>query len=156
MARDATARLYDVDADAVTLDIPNGIVTFRARPGRLIDLDQLHESIWATRLSGKTGMHLNWIDVTATGAVVRVHGQTRLQVTGTDQYFVLAKAPGAESEPGAATAFARLQEALNRGAKVVSVTGRLKDWSGHFPDFLGSLPKKPRVILVKEFRTAHP
>jgi hypothetical protein len=152
VARDATARLYDVDADSVTLDIKNGIVTFHAKKGRLIDLDKLHESIWATRLSGKTGMHLTWIDVTAKGEVVRVNGQTRLKVKGTKQYFVLAEAPGHSEE----APFTRLREALDRGQKVVSVTGRLKGWSGHFPDFLGLLPEKPRVILVQEFQTAKP
>jgi hypothetical protein len=150
VARDATARLYDVDADSVTLDIQKGIVHFRARKGRLIDLDKLHESIWATRLSGKTGMHLTWVDVTAKGKVVRANGQTRLKVRGAKDYFVLAQMPGEEA------AFGRLREALDRGQKVVSVSGRLKGWSGHFPDFLGSLPEKPRVILVTEFQTAKP
>jgi hypothetical protein len=70
VARDAIARQYDVDADAVRLDIAKGEVTFRAKKGRLVDLDKLHESIWATRLSVGTGMALNWIDVTAVGEVV--------------------------------------------------------------------------------------
>ena len=61
MARDATARLYDVDEDTVVFvklqqkeRYDQGTVTFRARSGKLIDLDKLHESIWATRLSGGT------------------------------------------------------------------------------------------------------
>src|SRR5262245_4802823 len=64
VARDAIARQYDVDADSVKLEIDKGLVTFGAKKGRLVDLDKLHESIWATRLSGKTGMSLDWIDVT--------------------------------------------------------------------------------------------
>jgi hypothetical protein len=153
VARDATARLYDVDANSITLDIPNGIVTFRAKQGRLIDLDKLHESIWATRLSGKTGMHLNWIDVTVEGEAVRVKGQMRFMVGGTNQYFVLEEDPDAKPKPGERTVFAQMQEAV---PGVVRVSGRLKGWSGHFPDFLGSLPKKPRVIYVKGFQTAKP
>ena len=62
MARDATARLYDVDEDSVvfkklqkTQKYDQGTISFRSRKGKLIDLDKLHESIWATRLSGAHG-----------------------------------------------------------------------------------------------------
>ena len=89
MARDATARQYDVDADAVRLDLSKGEITFRARKGRLVDLDKLHESIWATRLSGNTGMGLNWIDVTAVGEVADEKGRLVLKVKGSEQVFVL-------------------------------------------------------------------
>lgn len=156
MARDATARQYDVDADAVLLNTQEGTVTFRAKKGRLVDLDKLHESIWATRLSGGTGMALNWIDVTAAGNVVRDQQHLRLQVTGTDQYFVLGEDPNAKPTQGAPTACEQLRAALDRGEKVVSVTGRLEGWKGHFPPFLGKLPERPRRILVKEFQTAKP
>ena len=154
MARDATARQYDVDADAVVLDQKKGTITFHAKPGRLIDLDKLHESIWATRLSGNTGMRLNWIDVTAVGKVVRDKDQLWLQVTGADAYFVLVDDPDAKAAGGDKTPYRRLREALDRGEKVVSVTGRLAGWSGHFPVFLKTLPEKPRRIIVKEFQTA--
>jgi len=154
VARDGTARLYEVDADSVGLEIKTGTISFHAKRGRLVDLDKLHESIWATRLSGKTGMAMNWIDVTAVGEVLRDQNQPRLKVTGTDQYFVLADDTKATRKPGDKSAFARLQEALDRGEKVVSVTGRVEGWGGHFPDFLKALPKKPRVILVKDFEVA--
>jgi hypothetical protein len=154
VARDATARLYDVDADDVKLDTKKGEITFRAKKGHLVDLDKLHESIWATRLSGNTGMSLNWIDVTAAGQVVLEQKQPQLKVTGSDQYFVLVEDPDAKPQAGAPTAFNRLREALDRGEKVVSVTGRLEGWSGHFPGFLKALPKKPRTIRVKDFQTA--
>ena len=81
MARDATARLYDVDEDKVTLSIPLGIITFEAKQGKLVALDKLHESIWATRLSGGTGMHLNWMEVTAQGEVMVEGKQTFLKVS---------------------------------------------------------------------------
>jgi hypothetical protein len=154
VARDATARLYDVDADGVQLDIPKGEVTFRAKKGRLVDLDKLHESIWATRLSGKTGMAMNWLDVTAVGEAVLGDKQTRMKVTGSDQYFVLADDPIAKPRDGEKTPFASLREALARGEKVVSVTGRVEGWGGPFPEFLSALPKKPRVILVQDFQVA--
>jgi hypothetical protein len=152
VARDATARQYDVDADTVILDVSKGTITFRAKKGRLVDLDKLHESIWATRLSGGTGMALNWIDVTAVGQVVVEKKQTLLKVTGSDQAFLLKEAPGKGKD--GKTAFQRLQDALGRGEKVVSVTGRIEGWKGHFPAFLRTAPSKPRVILVADFRTA--
>ena len=82
MARDATARQNDVDADRVRLDISKGEITFRAKKGRLVDLDKLHESIWATRLSGGTGMALNWLDVTAVGEVTAEKDHLVLRVAG--------------------------------------------------------------------------
>ena len=149
MARDATARQYDVDADGVKLDVSKGEITFRAKKGRLVDLDKLHESIWATRLSGNTGMALNWIDVTAVGEVVVEKDRTILKVTGSDDYFVLQVDP--KGKPGEKSVFARLREEVDRGQKVASVTGRVEGWGGSFPTFLKELPKKPRVLFVKDF-----
>jgi hypothetical protein len=149
VARDATARQYDVDADGVKLDIAKGEITFRAKKGRLVDLDKLHESIWATRLSGGTGMALNWIDVTAVGEVVVEKDRTILKVTGSDDYFVLQADP--KAKPGEKTVFARLREEVDRGQKMASVTGRVEGWVGKFPPFLNTPPKKPRVLLVREF-----
>jgi hypothetical protein len=149
VARDATARQYDVDADGVKLDMTKGEITFRAKKGRLVDLDKLHESIWATRLSGNTGMAMSWIDVIAVGEVVVEKDRTILKVTGSDEYFVLKEDPKAKS--GDQTVFVKLREALDRGQKPASVTGRVEGWGGHFPPFLKALPKKPRVLLVKDF-----
>jgi hypothetical protein len=148
VARDATARQYDVDADGVKLDIVKGEVSFRAKKGRLVDLDKLHESIWATRLSGGTGMALNWIDVTAVGEVVVEKERLVLKVKGSEQHFVLKESDKDKK------VFGRLREAAERGQQSVSVTGRLEEWAGHFPPFLKALPKKPRVIAVKEFEPA--
>jgi hypothetical protein len=154
VARDATARLYDVDADGVQLDTNKGEITFRAKKGRLVDLDKLHESIWATRLSGGTGMGLNWLDVTAMGNALGDREQTRFQVAGTDQYFVLEDDPKTKAAEGQKTPMGRLREALERGEKVASVTGRVIGWTGHFPPFLRALPAKPRRIVVKDFQIA--
>jgi hypothetical protein len=181
VARDATARLYDVDVDSVVLDQKLGSIIFRAKKGRLIDLDQLHESIWATRLSGNTGMALGTLDVTAVGAAqllgrdvlskagldifLGCAGKTAvtiepqdvvLRVAGSDQLFGLALAPHVKLKPGDKDAFTLLKEALVRGERVVSVTGRLEGWRGHFPGFLSKPTKRPRVILVHEFQTAKP
>jgi hypothetical protein len=149
VARDATARQFDVDADAVRLDLAKGEITFRAKKGRLVDLDKLHESIWATRLSGNTGMALNWIDVTVAGEVAVEKDHLVVKVAGSDTSFVLKEDPKARAD--GKTPFTLLREAAQRGQKRVMVTGRVVDWHGHFPPFLKSLPKKPRVILVKDF-----
>jgi hypothetical protein len=143
VARDATARQYDVDADRVKLDIAKGEITFRAKKGRLVDLDKLHESIWATRLGIGTGMAMNWLDVTAVGEIVVEKEGLVLKVKGYEQPFVLKERDK--------KVFARLREAAERGQKTLSVTGRVEDWRGHFPPFLKTLPKKPRAIAVKEF-----
>ena len=149
MARDATARQFDVDADAVKLDLKKGEITFQAKKGRLIDLDKLHESIWATRLSGNTGMGTNWLDVTAVGEVVIEKERIILKVKGSDDYFVLKEDPKAKT--GEKTVYVLLREAAEHGQKMSTVTGRVEGWTGHFPPFLKAPPKKPRVILVKEF-----
>jgi hypothetical protein len=154
VARDATARQYDVDADAVRLDVRKGEITFRAKKGRLVDLDKLHESIWATRLSGGTGMALNWIDVTAVGEAVVEKDRIILKVKGSDQLFELEE--DQKAKVGGKTAFARLREAVEGGQKKFSVTGRVEGWRGHFPPFLKKLPDKPRVLLVKEFDPERP
>jgi hypothetical protein len=129
----------------VKLNIDKGEITFRAKKGRLVDLDKLHESIWATRLGVGTGMAMDWLDVTALGELVVEKDRIVLKVKGSDQFFVLK-----ESDK---KVFAKLREAAEGKKKSVSVTGRVEDWKGHFPPFLKTLPKKPRVIVVKEFES---
>ena len=58
MARKAAARLYDVDENKVAFlrskrlkRYTHGTIPFQAKKGKLIDLDKLHKSVWATRLS---------------------------------------------------------------------------------------------------------
>jgi hypothetical protein len=155
VARDAIARLYDVDADSLVLDHKASTITFRAKKGRLVDLDQIHESIWATRLSGGTGMHLRSLEVTAVGEVVLGKTEPVLKVPGVEQPFLLGVALDGKGENGKLP-FHRLQDAVARGDKVVSVTGRIENWSGHFPALLRTLPPKPRRILVLDFQTAGP
>ncbi len=160
MARDATARLYDVDANSVVLDRKDregrkeAPITFRAKKGRTVDLDKLHESIWATRLGDGTGMQLYRLEVTAVGELAVVDKKLFLKVPGTDKQFVLADHPDSKPGEGGKTPFQQLQAALERGDKQVSVTGRVDGWNGNFTQFLRTLPGQPRKILVKEFQIA--
>ena len=154
MARDATARLYDVDAETIafksltkTGKYDTGTVTFRAKPGKRIDLNELHESVWATRLSKGTSSGLVSLEVTAAGTVVVGDKQTTLKVADVEPEFVLAQNPEADFK----NAFDELRAALARGEKVTSVSGRLEGWSGRWPEMLKKLPPKPRRILVTRF-----
>ena len=77
MARDAISRQYDVDKNSVQLVMEDaagnykpGTITFRAKDGKSINLDQIRESIKATRLSGGTSMRVTHLEVTALGDVI--------------------------------------------------------------------------------------
>jgi len=155
VARDATARLYDVDANLVVMDKQAGTIAFRARKGRLVDLDKLHESIWATRLGDGTGMQLKWMDVTVAGEVVS-DKEVRLKVSGGDQYFVLIDDASARPKPGEKTPLDRLREALERGDKTMRVTGRVDGWVGNLTQFSRKLPDKPRRLVVATFEAVKP
>ena len=157
MARDATARLYDVQEDSVVLKkyrekkkYDQGAITFRAKKGKLIDLDKLHESIWATRLSVGTRSGLLSLEVTAVGGVVIDESETIIRVAGSKAYFVLARNSDKDHED----AFDKLREAVKSGRKVVAVTGRVDGWAGRWTSVLRKLPPKPRRILVTSFTTA--
>ena len=154
MARDATSRLYDVDAETIafksltkTGKYDTGTVTFRAKTGKRIDLDELHESVWATRLSKGTSSGLVSLEVTAAGVIVVGDKETTLKVAAAEPEFVLAQNPEADFK----NAFDELKAALARGEKVTSVSGRLDGWSGRWPEMLKKLPAKPRRILVTRF-----
>jgi hypothetical protein len=140
VARDATARLYDVDANGTVLDQKIGSITFRAKKGCLVDLDGLHESLWATRLGDRTGRALHKFEVTAAGEVIVSGSELRLKVAGSNQTFLLGGDAAAE-----------MRAAVQRGERVVSVTGILEGWNGNFTQFLKALPSGDRRILVREF-----
>lgn len=159
MARDATSRLYDVDEDSVLYKKPklrgkydHGTIQFSAKKGKLVDLDKLHESIWATRLSGGTRSGLIQLDVTAVGEVVMNGKATVLNVQGSDRHFVLIGDSENSTKEGTKTAFRKLIESMGRGDKVVSVTGRVEGWNGGWPTVLRKLPAKPRRIIVTNFQ----
>jgi len=144
VARDATARQYDVDKNSVKLycepgpgDYRPGTITFNAKKGKSIDLDKMRESIAATRLSGGTNMRVDYLEITATGAVTAGNKDVVLAVSGTGQEFMLGEDP--EAKKAEATPLARLREALRRGDTVVSVSGRVQGWNGKFPAVLRAL-----------------
>jgi hypothetical protein len=157
MASDAIARQYDVDADSMLLfrfpnqkgDYQLGTISFAAKKGKSIDLDKIHESIAATRLSGGTSMSMDYLELTAKGEVVERDKGLVLKVSGTGQELLLGE------EPTATNGLRRLREAVARRDKVSTVTGRVPGWSGRFPDVLKAWAKAPethkRTLLVVDF-----
>ncbi len=159
MARDATARLYDVDEDALTfkrLRVANkydqGLITFQAKRGGLVDLEKLHESIWATRLSGGTSSGVICLEVTAAGEVVVNNGETILTVSPDDRQFVLVDDVSAKPE-GAKSAMKDLRDTLDKGERIVSVTGYVDGWVGRWPNVLREPPAKRPRLMVTSFET---
>lgn len=165
MARDAISRQYDVDKNSVILkmedaagDYRPGTITFRAKNGKSINLDQIRESIQATRLSGGTQMRVTYLEVTARGEVLTTGQETILRVKGSGQEFTLADDPHAGPK-GGKSPLQRLREALGRGEKVTSVTGRVGGWDGRFPDVLrareaqSNSSGKRQQLLVTDFGT---
>ena len=157
MACDAIARQYDVDAGSIKLIRPKdqkggyqlGTIEFAAKKGKSIDLDKIDESITATRLSGGTDMHMDYLEITARGEVVERDKDLVLKVSGTGQELVLTE------EPTAKGGLQRLREAVARGDKVSTVTGRVPGWSGRFPEALAAWAKAPeaqkRKLAVVDF-----
>jgi len=160
VARDAIARQYDVEKNTVRLvpgtDAPknyqSGTITFQAKKGKSINLDKIRESIWATRLSGGTNMQVTYLEVTAKGEVVAGEKELLFKIGGTGQQFVLGSGPNGNE------ALRRIQEAVDRGEKIASVTGRVNGWSGRFPTVLRDLEaesgKKQLTLFVTDFATA--
>jgi hypothetical protein len=145
MALDAIARQYDVDADLTKLIRPEkqgggyqfGIIEFVAKKGKSLDPDKIDESITATRLSGNTGMRMDYLEITAKGAVTERDKGLVLKVSGTGQEFVLTEAAAAKG------GLQRLREAVARGDKVSTVMGRLSGWNGRFPEALAAWANAP-------------
>ena len=157
MARDAIARQYDVDADSIILQplepkvsYQRGTIEFAPKKGRSIDLDKICDSITATRLSGNTSMRMDYLEITAKGEVIERDKELVLKVSGTGQELVLSE------EPTAKGSMQRLREALARGDKVSTVTGRVPGWNGRFPVVLAAWAKAPdaqkRKLAVVDFK----
>lgn len=161
MARDAIARLYDVDDTSVIYKRPrirgkydHGTITFRARKGKLVDLDKLHESAWATRLSGGTRSGLLRLDVTLVGKIA-VNGKTlTMTIPGSDGTFRLVADPEVKIGKDGKTPLQGLRESLQRGDVDVRVTGRVAGWQGRWPTVLRTMPAKPRTIQVTSFQAS--
>jgi hypothetical protein len=157
MARDAIARQYDVDADSIILQplepkvsYQRGTIEFAPKKGRSIDLDKMCESITATRLSGGTNMSVDYLEITATGEVIERDKELVLKVSGTGQELPLSE------EPTAKDGLQRLREAVARGDKVSTVTGRVPGWNGRFPVVLRAWATAPdtqkRKLAVVDFK----
>jgi hypothetical protein len=144
-----------------------GTITFAAKKGKSIDLVKLRESIRATRLGGNTNSEVRYLEITAEGEVVVTGKETLLNVSGTKQQFLLGDDPKATAKEGEKTPYQRLREALAKGKKVASVTGRVQGWAGRWPVVLRELaaqpagdagqpgkaaPKKPTLLLVTDFQ----
>jgi hypothetical protein len=148
--RDTIARRSDVDTGSLKYDVEpgsgryrKGTITFHAKKGRSIDLEDIHKSLKATRLGGKTNSAVNYFEITARGTVAEVGNKMILKVAGTQQQFVLKDDPKAKAKEGEKTPFERLRAALANGDKVTNVTGRVEGWSGRWPEVLRELPGEP-------------
>ena len=149
---DATARLYDVDEDLVvfrkldqTARYDQGTITFRARKGKLVDLAKLHESIWATRLSGGTRSGLVTLNVTAVGELVQTENGMVLKVANSKKGFALGK----HTDKKFAATYGQLT--ATKPNMTVRVTGLIDNYRGRWPSLLKQQPKQPRRILVTNF-----
>ncbi|MDA1016816.1 MAG: hypothetical protein O3A00_20455 [Planctomycetota bacterium] len=158
MARDATARLYDVEDSSVVYKKPgkrgrydHGTIAFNARKGKLVDLDKLHESVWATRLSGGTSSGLVKLDVRVLGNVVIEDGQAVMKVAGSKSEFVLADDPSVKVALGQKTVLQQIRDSIATGKPVVNVTGQVQGWNGHWPKFLAQRAPSPHRLLVTSF-----
>ena len=131
-----------------------GTIDFRAKKGKLIYLDKVHESIWATRLSGGTSSGVISLEVTAVGEVVADANETVLRVLGADRQFLLVNDVNAKPKNAKKSKFKALRKAIAQGEKAVSVTGYVDGWVGRWPSVLRTPPAKRPRIMVTSFRVA--
>src|SRR6266852_8982963 len=117
----------------------HGTITFAAKKGKSIDLRKIQEDLRATRLGKSTGSGVNYLDITAEGEVVVADKETLLKVSGDGQQFLLGDDPKVKPKEGEKTAYQRLTDALAKGKKIASVTGRVQGWSGRWPAVLREL-----------------
>ena len=172
MARDAIARLDDVNKESAKRDYEKHLVRFAATPGKSLDLEKIHAALQATRLAGKppnrTGARMVYLEIVVRGTVEVKDQETVLNVSGTTQHFLLKGDPDGKLLEAPADgesklhenmqawlaerrklsdaqkeAFQRLEQALTKGVKAVRVTGRVHGWSGHFPAVLRKVPGAP-------------
>jgi hypothetical protein len=130
----------------------HGTITFYAQRGKSLDLAAIHASLQTTRLAGKTRSAVKYLEITVTGQGIVVEQVPLLQATGATPRFALGDDPKAEPAEGAKTPFRRLCEAVAKGEKVTSVTGRAPGWSGPWPEVLRALPGAP-LLIVTDFQT---
>ena len=158
MARGAIARLYDVDEDVlefkkfrISRKYDQGTIKFRARKGSLVDLRRMHESLWATRLSGGTRSGVICLEVTVVGEVVQSGKETVLKIDGSTQQFILVSDVKAKPPEAKAGAFATLKKSLANGQHKLRVTGYVENWVGRWPGVLSRKPAKQIRLMVTKF-----
>ena len=133
--RDTIARQSDVDKSSMKYEreeergcpeYPNATITFAAKKGKSIDLRKIQESLRDTRLGKGTGSGVNYLEITVEGEVVVGDKETLLKVSGAEQQFLLGDDAKAKPKEGEKTPYQRLVEALAKGKKIASVTGRVQ------------------------------
>ena len=161
MARGAIARLYDVDDDSLVFkkfNIKNkydhATVTFQAKKGKLIDLGKLHESLWATRLSGGTRSGVICLELTTVGEVVQNGKETILKVAGTDREFILVGDVKAKPQDAKKSMLSALLKARESGDRQLNITGYVDGWVGRWPGVLSRSPVKRPRLMVTGFASA--
>jgi hypothetical protein len=176
LVRDTIARQSDVDKSSMKYEVEpgtgkyrNGTITFAAKKGESIDLKKLRESIQATRLGGNTSSGVNYLEITVIGEVLVSDKETLLKVSGKQEQFLLGDNPKAKPKEGEKTPYQRLTDALAKGKKIATVTGRVEGWSGRWPAVLRELaketekdakesdktaPKKLALLVVTDFQIA--
>jgi hypothetical protein len=112
-----------------------GLIQFEAKKGKSVDLDKMHESISATRLSGGTNMRMDYLEITIRGTVAERGKDLVLTVAGTGQELVLG------DDVDIKGGLEKLRKALADGAKVTTVTGRVQGWFGRFPEVMSAWGK---------------
>lgn len=124
-------------------------IEFRAHSGMLIDLDKLHESLWATRLSGGTRSGCISLQVTAIGEVEQTGSEILLNIDGTDRQFVLVGDVEAKPKDPEERALPALREAVARGETHLNITGYVDGWVGRWPGLLREPPeRRPRLMVI--------
>lgn len=157
MARDAIARLYDVEKDRVRLDVEAGTIVFQTKKGKSLAVEKLYESYMATMLYGPNGIEtVRYLEITALGETAIGSGGMLLYVAGTTQRFALGNDPESKPLPGEKPPCQRLREALIKGVKVTGVTGRIHGWTAPLSakDLDQLSGKKPLLLIVTEFQIA--
>src|SRR6516162_6810182 len=167
MVRDTIARQSDVDKNSIKYEVEpgtaryrHGTIAFAAAKGKSIDLEKLQKDLKATRLGKGTRSGVNYLEITAEGDVAVNNKDIVLKVSGTNQEFKLVEDPKAKPKEGTSTPYQRLRAALDKGAKIANVTGRVQAGNGVWPKVLAELEKEneakeptPRLLIVTEFET---
>ena len=127
------------------------IIQFRARADNPINLKKLHESVWATRLSGGTRSGVIYLEVTAVGTVSGPDANLVMQVGDDKQQFELVDNVQAKPEDHKPSKLAELRQALRDWPAGVTITGYVEGWSGRWPTVLRQPPAKRPKLMVTNF-----